>query len=104
MLHENFHGALLTLAKQSNMELFYTCSSRLMGALPEATVDAWIAKGHQLDPSRLMFALVQYEGDDYQETLRYLEYCVHELECRHKSIHHYLLSLYAKHHPDRLLM
>ena len=38
-----------------------------------------------------------------EEAIRYLEYCVQQMHVKDESIHNYLLSLYAKLKPDRLM-
>jgi len=36
--------------------------------------------------------------------IRYLEYCTYELKNRDQAIHNYLLSLYAKLKPSKLMV
>ncbi len=48
------------------MELFYKFSPLLMQNIPKETVDAWISKGKQLDPKKLIPALVQYDHQKYR--------------------------------------
>jgi hypothetical protein len=43
------------------LELYYKFSPILMQLLPDKTVDAWIRMGRQLDPKRLIPALVQFD-------------------------------------------
>jgi hypothetical protein len=109
---ENYRSALEVLAKQGtrdqfSRELFYKFSPILMQNIPKETVDAWIAKKDQLDPKRLIPALVQYDHNKYvaqtNEALRYLEYCTQKLGIRDEAIHNYLLCLYAKFKPDQLM-
>ena len=59
--HDSHKSALDVLAKQHDMELFYKFSPILMQNVPNDTVDAWINKGKQLDPKRLIPAIVQYD-------------------------------------------
>lgn len=37
------------------------------------------------------------------EAVRYLEFCVHKLGCQDQAIHNYLLALYARLNPDKLM-
>lgn len=46
---------------QPDIELYYKFSPVLMQHLPRETVDAWIRVGKQLDPKKLIPALVQYD-------------------------------------------
>lgn len=50
---------------QFSRDLFYKFSPMLMQNIPKETVDAWIAKKDQLDPKRLIPALVQYDHNKY---------------------------------------
>lgn len=103
---DDYSGALEILKKQSDVELYYKFSPLLMQYIPKETVSAWIKKSSELEPMKLIPALVQYDHDKYREqgneAIRYLEYCVEDLENKEKAIHNYLLSLYAILRPDRL--
>lgn len=105
--HENYRGALECLTKQTDMELYYKFSPLLMQYQPKDTVDAWIRVGKQLDPKKLIPALVQYDQhrsrEQGNEAIRYLEACVQKFENRDPAIHNFLLSLYAKLQPDNLM-
>ncbi|KAK7098433.1 vacuolar protein sorting-associated protein 18 homolog isoform X3 [Littorina saxatilis] len=104
--HENYRGALECLVKQPDIEMYYKFSPLLMQHLPKETVDAWIRQGRQLDPKRLIPALVQYDPkskDQGNEAILYLEMCVQKLDNHDPAIHNFLLSLYAKHQPDDLM-
>lgn len=37
------------------------------------------------------------------EIISYLEYCIHSLHCHDEPIHNYLITLYAKQKPDKIL-
>jgi len=37
------------------------------------------------------------------EICRYFEHCVEKLNCRDQTIHNYLVSLYAKYLPQKLM-
>ncbi|XP_055900557.1 vacuolar protein sorting-associated protein 18 homolog isoform X1 [Biomphalaria glabrata] len=105
--HDNYKDALNILTKQSDMELFYKFSPLLMQYVPKETVEAWIKQGKQLDPKRLIPALVQYDHqklkDQGSEAIKYLEFCIQKLEHKDQAIHNFLLSLYAKLQPQDLM-
>ncbi|CAC5391949.1 VPS18 [Mytilus coruscus] len=104
---DDYSGALSILRKQSDMELYYKFSPLLMQYIPKETVTAWIAKSSELEPMKLIPALVQYDHDKYREqgneAITYLEFCVESLTNKEMAIHNYLLSLYAILRPDRLI-
>uniref|UniRef100_A0A4W3J9J1 Vacuolar protein sorting-associated protein 18 homolog n=1 Tax=Callorhinchus milii TaxID=7868 RepID=A0A4W3J9J1_CALMI len=105
--HEDYSAALEVLSRYRHPGLFYKFSPLLMQHLPRQVVDAWIQMRKQLDPKSLIPALVNYSqlGGWEQEcqAVRYLEFCVCELEVTDQAIHNYLLSLYAKYQPSALL-
>ncbi|GFN86697.1 vacuolar protein sorting-associated protein 18 homolog [Plakobranchus ocellatus] len=105
--HENYRGALDVLTKQSDMELYYRFSPLLMQYVSKETVEAWIKQGRQLDPKKLIPALVQYDHsrnrEQGNEAIRYLEFCVQKMDNKDPAIHNYLLSLYAKLQPQNLM-
>ncbi|KAL5007275.1 hypothetical protein ScPMuIL_016081 [Solemya velum] len=107
MQHDDYEGALKVLNKQSDVELFYKFSPLLMQYIPKETVNSWLSQGRQLDPKKLIPALVQYDHDTYREqgneAIRYLEFCVQSMDNKDQAIHNYLLSLYAKLQPDQLM-
>ncbi|XP_055957598.1 vacuolar protein sorting-associated protein 18 homolog [Patella vulgata] len=107
--HENYKRALEVLQnKQNDVELYYKFSPILMQYTPKETVDAWIKQGRQLDPKKLIPALVQYDQEKYKqqgnEAIRYLEFCVQQLDNKDTAIHNYLVSLYAKIQPANLMI
>jgi protein involved in sex pheromone biosynthesis len=59
----DYDGALKILKKQSDMELYYKFSPLLMQYIPKETVTAWIMKSSELEPMKLIPALVQYDHD-----------------------------------------
>ncbi|XP_041365438.1 vacuolar protein sorting-associated protein 18 homolog isoform X2 [Gigantopelta aegis] len=105
--HEHYKGALDVLVKQTDVELYYKFSPLLMQYTPKETVDSWINLGRQLDPKKLIPALVQYDHNRYREqgneAIRYLEFCILKLENKDNAIHNYLLSLYAKLQSENLM-
>ncbi|XP_061609636.1 vacuolar protein sorting-associated protein 18 homolog isoform X1 [Phyllopteryx taeniolatus] len=106
--HDDYRAALDVLSKHCDEKLFYKFSPVLMQHIPVRVVDAWIQMGKRLDPKKLIPALMNYShmGSSQQinETVRYMEFCVHELRVTEEAIHNYLLSLYAKYKPDSLLL
>ncbi|XP_023930234.1 vacuolar protein sorting-associated protein 18 homolog [Lingula anatina] len=107
--HDNYREALETLAKHctNDTELVYKFSPLLMQHVPKETVDVWIHLGRQLDPKKLIPALVQYDHEKRREqdneAIRYLEFSITTLDNKDEAIHNYLLSLYAKLQPDKLM-
>uniref|UniRef100_W5LD51 Vacuolar protein sorting-associated protein 18 homolog n=1 Tax=Astyanax mexicanus TaxID=7994 RepID=W5LD51_ASTMX len=105
--HDDYSAALEVLSKHCDEKLFYKFSPVLMQHIPKKVVDAWIKMGKRLDPKKLIPALVNYSqiGSTQQicETIRYMEFCVYQLDVQDEAIHNYLLSLYAKYKSDSLL-
>lgn len=99
----NYLDALEVLRTHGRKELFYQFSPALMQAIPRQTVQALIAQGRQLNPAKLLPALVTCEPQQANEAVRYLEFCVQQLGCRQQAVHNYLLSLYARLQPDQLM-
>ncbi|KAJ3416468.1 hypothetical protein HDV05_001626 [Chytridiales sp. JEL 0842] len=98
--NKEYQRALLALAKQSNVELYYRYASLLMEHIPDATVDVWM-KQPDLNPRELLPALVKYEQSrtssrSKSQSIRYLEFVIDRLHSRDASIHNYLLSLYVE--------
>ena len=52
---------------QNDVELYYKFSPLLMQYIPKDIVNAWIEQGKQLEPKRLIPALVQYDHQKYRE-------------------------------------
>lgn len=101
----DYKSALEVLQKQKNPELFYQYSPILMQTIPQRMVEAWVAQGRRLDPVSLIPALLQCNRENNQESeaIRYLEFCVQTLDVKSQSIHNYLLSLYVRLNPDKLM-
>ncbi|KAF4519225.1 hypothetical protein B566_EDAN015331 [Ephemera danica] len=107
-IQKNNHlEALVILKQQGRKELFYQFAPSLMQAVPRQTVQALIEQGRCLAPSRLIPALImsdQGENDaQASEVIRYLEFCIHKLGCQDQAIHNYILALYARLNPDKLM-
>lgn len=107
--HDEYRNALKVLTKHCSQEvdLFYKFSPLLMQNIPQETVTAWITQKTNLEALRLIPALVQYDHNKYRqqgnEAIRYLEYCIQDLDNQEQAIHNYILSLYAKLQPDKLM-
>ncbi|XP_052234264.1 vacuolar protein sorting-associated protein 18 homolog [Dreissena polymorpha] len=108
--YDDYKSALDILTKQPETSLYYKFSPLLIQYIPKETVTAWIsAEGpnKHLDPKQLIPALVQYDHRKYlqqgSEVIRYLEFCIRTQKNRDQAIHNYLLSLYAKLQPDKLM-
>ncbi|XP_039394501.1 vacuolar protein sorting-associated protein 18 homolog [Mauremys reevesii] len=105
--HDDYDEALNVITRHRDEKLFYKFSPVLIQHIPKKVVDAWIFMGTKLDARKLIPALVNYSqsGSTQQisEAIRYMEFCVCELEETEQAIHNYLLSLYALCRPDSLL-
>lgn len=104
--HEYYQRALEILTEQDQIELYYKFSPVLIQHIPHDTVNAWKKQRDRLQAKRLIPSLVQYDSKKHHqyenEAIRYLKYCVEELNVKDSSIHNYLLSLYARTNPDQL--
>ncbi|XP_063971923.1 vacuolar protein sorting-associated protein 18 homolog [Diachasmimorpha longicaudata] len=101
----NYLEALEVLKSQGNRNLFYQFAGALLQELPKPTVAAIISQGSQLQPSRLLPALVSCESDEKhaKEVIKYLEFCVYKQSCPDQAIHNLLLSLYARYKQDEVM-
>ncbi|KAK0168771.1 hypothetical protein PV327_002541 [Microctonus hyperodae] len=105
-LHKNnYLEALEVLKSQANRNLFYQFAGILIQELPKPTVAALISQGHQLQPSKLLPALVSCDSDEKhaKEVVKYLEFCVYKQSCPDQAIHNFLLSLYTKYKQDEVM-
>lgn len=95
------------MKKHGKKEHFYQFTPAMMQAIPRKMVQALISQGRNLSPAKLIPALVLYDQGESDpqasETVRYLEYCVQELQCKDQAIHNYLLALYARLNPEKLM-
>jgi hypothetical protein len=87
--------------------LYYKFSPVLVKHVPVKTVEAWIEAGRYLDPKRLIPALIQCDkpGEPLQKernvaAIKYLEFCVNDLNSDVTSVHNFLISLYANSSAD----
>uniref|UniRef100_A0A914V2Z5 Vacuolar protein sorting-associated protein 18 homolog n=1 Tax=Plectus sambesii TaxID=2011161 RepID=A0A914V2Z5_9BILA len=88
----------------SDSTLFYKFSPALIDAIPDKLVDAWIAQGPKLQPKRLLPALFRCVKEQVKvdAAIRFLEHCLVKHE-KDQAIHNFLISLYARHRPEKLL-
>ncbi|XP_043930132.1 vacuolar protein sorting-associated protein 18 homolog isoform X2 [Protopterus annectens] len=105
--HDDYEAALDVLSKHKDEKLFYKFSPVLMQHIPKKVVNAWKSMSKKLDAKNLIPALVNYSQsgstEQITEAIRYMEFCVYELEVTDQAIHNYLLSLYAQYQPNSLL-
>lgn len=101
----SYTEALGVLKSQSKRDLFYQFAPILMQEIPNPTVTTLIEQGKNLNPTKLLTALVSCETDSVhiKEMIRYLEYCVQVLGCTDQAIHNYLLTLYVEHDEVSLM-
>ncbi|XP_034942311.1 vacuolar protein sorting-associated protein 18 homolog isoform X2 [Chelonus insularis] len=101
----NYLDALEVLKSQGNKNLFYQFTGILVQELPKPTIAALISQGSQLQPSKLLSALVSCDSDEKhaKEVIKYLEFCIYKQNCPDQAIHNFLLSLYARYKPDEVM-
>lgn len=102
---KSYPEALGVLKSQNKRELFYQFAPILLQEVPKPTVTALIEQGKNLNPSKLLAALVSCDIDKphIKEMIRYLEYCIQNLGCTDQAIHNYLLTLYVEHDEAALM-
>ncbi|XP_048483000.1 vacuolar protein sorting-associated protein 18 homolog isoform X2 [Plutella xylostella] len=102
---KSYLEALNTLQTLKKPELFYQFAATLMDKAPKYTVNALIAQGTRLIPSKLLPAFLACENDEEHvlEIMRYLEFMVDNFNIQDRAIHNYLVTLYAEQQPDTLL-
>lgn len=96
---KSYQEALDTLQKLKKPDLFYQFAPVLMEEAPKMTVNALIAQGMRLSPSKLLPAFLSCENDEahVSEIMRYLEFVMLNFNVKDTAIHNYLLTLYAEH-------
>ena len=106
LINVNKHmEALHILEENTSEELFLRHLPVLLQVIPVPTIDAMIAKGHKINPLKLMPLLVQAHADGgcTGQIIRYLEYCVNDLDRTDSVLHNFLITIYASYNPDELL-
>ncbi|XP_044574836.1 vacuolar protein sorting-associated protein 18 homolog isoform X2 [Cotesia glomerata] len=101
----NYLEALEVLKSQGSKNLFYQFSGILVQELPKPTIAALISQGVQLQPSKILPALVSCDSDERhaKEVIKYLEFCVYKQSCPDQAVHNFLLSLYARYKQDEVM-
>lgn len=102
---KNYLEALKTLQTLKKPDLFYQFAPVLIEESPVQTVNAMIAQGARLSPSKLLPAFLSCQNDEghVSEIVRYLEFILEHFNVKDKAIHNYLLTLYAEHDPEALM-
>ncbi|KAK7574291.1 hypothetical protein V9T40_011482 [Parthenolecanium corni] len=87
--------------------LIYTFLPEFMSLAPKDTVLILKKLGHKIEPLSvlpyLIFPSDVLTDNEAIEVINYLEYCIHSLHCLEEPIHTYLITLYAKYKPDKIL-
>lgn len=102
---KSYLEALQLLQKLKKPDLFYQFTPVLMEEVPKQSINALIAQGGRLSPSKLLPAFLSCETDKehVSEIIRYLEFMVHHFNVKDKAIHNYLLTLYVDHDREALM-
>lgn len=102
----DFVAALAVLRRQATAapELWYRWAPVLMEELPAQTVGALCQQDGRLDVERLLPALMCVDTDAQRgEVMRFLEWAIHKMACKSQAMHNYLIQLYARWRPERLM-
>lgn len=107
LLDRNYKEALNVLLGSSDYELLYNACPVLLQEQPKETVDMLIFKASHLELARitpLLFAALS-DGDARlaKEIIRFVEHCAYKLDCKDRSLHTLLFSLYIRYAPDKTL-
>jgi len=107
LLDRNYKEALQVLQTVSDRELLYSACPVLLQQQPKEMVDVLILKAAHLELTRvtpLLFAALS-DGDKRMalEIIRFVEHCVDTLNCKDRTIHTLLFSLYIRYQPDKTL-
>lgn len=102
---KSYLEALETMQRLRKSDLFYQFSPVLMSEIPKQTVNALIAQGPKLSPSKLLPAFLSCPNDEAhaEEITRYLEFMMQNFNVHDRAIHNYLLTLYADHDTPALM-
>ncbi|XP_050541562.1 vacuolar protein sorting-associated protein 18 homolog [Daktulosphaira vitifoliae] len=97
--------ALNILERHPYSDLFLLFLPDLVEKAPTQTISLLIKQGQKLDPMKIFNSLIVSNPNEQLalEIIRYLEFCVHCLNCNSESIHNYLLLLYIKYNNDKLM-
>lgn len=104
ILKNSFHEALEVLKSQKITDLYYQFAPILIQEIPKHMVKVIIDQGRKLSPLKLLPAMVICNSELHaMEIIKYFEYCVNDLKNTDKAVHNFLLSLYAKYDPKKLM-
>ncbi|KAH9412790.1 Vacuolar protein sorting-associated protein 18 like protein [Dermatophagoides pteronyssinus] len=121
---QNDYQQMLGLMRREEcLEFYYKYSPILIQNLPKELIDCLIPLASELDMTRLIPSLVHFDhftDDDSndsgknnqeerrehqcKEILRFLEFCVYDLNIRDEIVHNYFLTLMIQYKPDKLLL
>ncbi|XP_036319300.1 LOW QUALITY PROTEIN: vacuolar protein sorting-associated protein 18 homolog [Rhagoletis pomonella] len=100
-----FKDALHTLTQQDNLELYYKYCPILMEYVPHETIATLMSQGRKLDIKELIPTLIIQESEKHiEEIIRYLEYAIYKLGETHETVHNYIIHLYAKYKPSKVII
>lgn len=96
-------AALAVLRQHAEPELFYRWAPVLMEELPKQTAEV-LRQQDRLDVERLLPVLMCVDTEAQRgEVMRFLEWGIHKRGCTSQAWHHYLIQLYARWWPKRLM-
>ncbi|KAL0278891.1 UNVERIFIED_CONTAM: hypothetical protein PYX00_000572 [Menopon gallinae] len=104
---DNYMVALSALKKagSARRDLYYQFAPTLIQNIPKELIKELIDQGKALNPTKLLPALLLAKESPEASlgAIEYLEFAVYKLKTTDQALHNYLLSLYAKYKPDKLI-
>ncbi|KAL6843083.1 hypothetical protein ACP4OV_026796 [Aristida adscensionis] len=91
------------------VDLVYKFAPDLIMLDAYETVESWMMVRNKLNPGKLIPAMMRYVSEPHaknetHEVIKYLEFCVKELDNEDPGVHNLLLSLYAKKEDESQLL
>jgi hypothetical protein len=91
------------------VDLVYKFAPDLIMLDAYETVESWMMVRNKLNPGKLIPAMMRYVSEPHaknetHEVIKYLEFCVKDLENEDPGVHNLLLSLYAKKEDESQLL
>ncbi|XP_006659889.1 vacuolar sorting protein 18 [Oryza brachyantha] len=91
------------------VELVYKFAPDLIMLDAYETVESWMMARNKLNPGKLIPAMMRYVSEPHaknetHEVIKYLEFCVKDLNNEDPGVHNLLLSLYAKKEDESQLL
>ncbi|KAL6659392.1 hypothetical protein ACP70R_003432 [Stipagrostis hirtigluma subsp. patula] len=91
------------------VDLVYKFAPDLIMLDAYETVESWMMARNKLNPGKLIPAMMRYVSEPHaknetHEVIKYLEFCVKDLENEDPGVHNLLLSLYAKKDDEAQLL